>query len=170
MSIVTMRICEEHAKHFARVEELTLPSFPALPCQFQDKPGQPLCGKPSAHTYRIGQIAAGLLKDDPHNIHQSDTDIHDKSLGGVGAVLCGPPLTFKPGVCMPLPYVASLTQPGVPAVVSAVQLKLSAAETSDASAAIQADLLWKFSRGDWHGVADAACDLRVLEAQEAKRG
>ena len=37
-----------------------------------------------------------------------------------------------------------------------------------AARAIMDDLLWKFSRGDWHGVSDAANDLRVLEAMEAK--
>ena len=30
--------------------------------------------------------------------------------------------------------------------------------------AIKADLLMKFARQDWHGVADAAMDLRDLEA------
>lgn len=24
------------------------------------------------------------------------------------------------------------------------------------------DMLWKAARGDWHGVSDAACDLREL--------
>jgi hypothetical protein len=32
--------------------------------------------------------------------------------------------------------------------------------------AIIADMLWKVSRRDWHGVSDAACDLRELEAEE----
>ena len=30
-------------------------------------------------------------------------------------------------------------------------------------------LLDKFSERDWHGVADAACDLRVLEAVQKER-
>lgn len=30
---------------------------------------------------------------------------------------------------------------------------------------IRQDLLGKAERGDWHGVMDAAVDLRVLEAQ-----
>lgn len=33
-------------------------------------------------------------------------------------------------------------------------------------AALEADLQGKVARRDWHGVADAACDLRELEAVE----
>jgi hypothetical protein len=44
--------------------------------------------------------------------------------------------------------------------------KLSAATEEDR--AIMTDLLWKFTRGDWHGVADAACDMReqVVRAEK----
>jgi hypothetical protein len=34
-------------------------------------------------------------------------------------------------------------------------------------AALVADLKGKLERGDWHGVSDAANDLRVLEALHA---
>jgi len=30
-------------------------------------------------------------------------------------------------------------------------------------------LRMKVEQSDWHGVADAACDLRVLEAENAKK-
>lgn len=35
--------------------------------------------------------------------------------------------------------------------------------------ALRDDLLGKFYRADWHGVSDAANDLRVLEAKEEGR-
>ena len=34
---------------------------------------------------------------------------------------------------------------------------------------IKADLLAKFSRGDWHGVRDAAVDIELLEKELAVR-
>lgn len=58
--------------------------------------------------------------------------------------------------------------PGRRPIEDAIFSRLHSTGTSDAAQSIQLDLLWKFSRGDWHGVSDAANDLRVLEAQEAK--
>lgn len=57
-------------------------------------------------------------------------------------------------------------QTTVSPVIAAVMLRVARAETTAAELAIALDLLWKFSRGDWHGVSDAANDLRVLEAIE----
>lgn len=37
-----------------------------------------------------------------------------------------------------------------------------ASETSDQRYTILVDMLWKAARGDWHGVSDAANDLREL--------
>lgn len=51
---------------------------------------------------------------------------------------------------------------------AALSERMHSDETSDAAQVIMRDLLWKFARGDWHGVSDAANDLRVLEATEAK--
>lgn len=58
--------------------------------------------------------------------------------------------------------------PVAPDICTAIRNRLISTGTSDAAAVIMRDLLWKFTRGDWHGVSDAANDLRVLEATEAK--
>lgn len=55
--------------------------------------------------------------------------------------------------------------PGPSALTQAIENKLRGAGTPDADEAIMRDLLWKFTRGDWHGVSDAANDLRVEEAK-----
>ncbi len=56
-------------------------------------------------------------------------------------------------------------EPGEDTLQRAIMNKIMAAGTPDSHAAIMRDLLWKFARGDWHGVSDAANDLRVEEAK-----
>lgn len=67
----------------------------------------------------------------------------------------------------PLQFPNIVPYPGPTALQTAIENKLRSASTPAAEEAIMFDLLWKFARGDWHGVSDAANDLRV---EEAKRG
>lgn len=82
-------------------------------------------------------------------------------------------LVVKPGVAMPLPigpnfqvpFTPNFAQPGPSALAVAIMARLNRIGISDQIRALETDLLWKYARGDMHGVSDAANDVRVEEVR-----